>query len=101
MKIDQTDKLVWNTIIETLSKSHLYKETFKSDVLETNENYQNQSDKLKGLKRKKRKIETELSDVSASIVSLETDKILKKRSPDEIYKIIENLENHRLSVEKK
>ena len=100
LKIDQTDKLVWNTVIDTLSKSHLYKESFKSDVLHTSENYQKQSDRLKLLRRKKKKLETELSDISDSIVSLETDRILKKRSPDEIDKIIANLENHKLSLEK-
>lgn len=98
LKIDKTDKLVWDTIIDTLSKSHLYKESFKSDVLHTSENYQKQSDRLKILRRKKKKFETELSDVSDSIVSLETDKILKKRSPDEIDKIISNLEQHQLSL---
>ena len=53
---------------------------------------------LRDYRRKKKKFETELSDVSDSIVSLETDKILKKRSPDEIDKIISNLEQHQLSL---
>ncbi len=100
LRIKETDNLIWNAVIDTLTQSNLYKETFKTELLETSENYQKQSDRLKTLRRKKKKIELEVSDLSDTIVRLETDKILKQRSPDEIDKIIKNVEKHQSIVQR-
>ena len=98
LRIKETDELVWNIVTETLSQSHLYKETFKSEVLGTSENYDKQSNRLKTLRRKKNRLENEISDMKESIIRLETDKVLKKRSPDELEKIIQGVEEHRLGL---
>lgn len=98
LRIPETDAMVWEVVTKTLSKSHLFKETFKNEVLDTNENYQRQSDRLKKLKRKQRKLETEISDIKEAVIKLETDKILKKRNPEEIEKILTGVEEHRLSL---
>lgn len=98
LRIKETDELVWKIVTETLSKSHLYKETFKNEVLGTTENYKKQSNRLKTFRRRKNKLENEISDMKESIIRLETDKVLKKRSPEELEKIISGVEEHRLGL---
>ena len=98
LRIPETDALVWDVVTKTLSQSHLFKETFKNEVLDTTENYQRQSDRLKKLRRKQKKLETEISDIKDAIVRLETDKILKKRDPEDVEKILSGVEEHRLSL---
>ncbi len=98
LRIKETDDLVWKIVTETLSKSNLYKETFKNEVLGTTDNYQKQSNRLKTFRRRKNKLENEIADMKESIIRLETDKVLKKRSPDELEKIISGVEEHRLGL---
>ena len=98
LSIKETDELAWKIVTETLSKSHLHKETFKNEVLGTTENYKKQSNRLKTFRRRKSKLENEISDMKESIIRLETDKVLKKRSPEELEKIISGVEEHRLCL---
>ena len=96
LRIPETDKLVWDTITQTLSQSNLYKETFKEEVMGTNESHSSETNRLKTLNRRKKKLETEISDFRDTIVRLETDKVLKKsRSTSEIEEIIIGVEAHR------
>ena len=98
LRIKETDELVWKIVTETLSKSHLHKEKFKNEVLGTTENYKKQSNRLKTFRRRKNKLENEISEMKESIIRLETDKVLKKRSPEELEKIISGVEENRLGL---
>lgn len=99
LKIEETDKLVWNSVVEVMSNSHLFKEEVKNQVLGTNQSYESQKDEIKKTKSKLKKIETEIRDVTNSIVNLETDQILKKRSSTEVRSILENVEKVRQKLE--
>jgi len=99
LKIEETDKLIWNSVVEVMSNSHLFKEEVKNQVLGTNQSYESQKDEIKKTKSKLKKIETEIRDVTNSIVNLETDQILKKRSSTEVRSILENVEKVRQKLE--
>jgi site-specific DNA recombinase len=99
LKIEETDKLVWETVVNVLSKSHIFKEEIRSQVFGSSSSYENHQEELKNLKRKLKKIDTEVKDVTNSIVNLETDRILKRRNSNEIKSIIENIESVRLELE--
>ena len=99
LKIEETDKLVWNSVVDVMSNSHLFKEEVKNQVLGTNQSYESQLDEIKKTKSKLKKIETEIRDVTNSIVNLETDQILKKRSSTEVRSILENVEKVRQKLE--
>jgi len=99
LKIEETDKLVWETVVNVLSKSHIFKEEIRSQVFGSSPSYENHQEELKNLKRKLKKIDTEVKDVTNSIVNLETDRILKRRNSNEIKSIIENIESIRLELE--
>ncbi|MCF8195776.1 MAG: hypothetical protein K9J38_07235 [Polynucleobacter sp.] len=91
--------MVWETVVNVLSKSHIFKEEIRSQVFGSSSSYENHQEELKNLKRKLKKIDTEVKDVTNSIVNLETDRILKRRNSNEIKSIIENIESVRLELE--
>ena len=100
LKIDETNNLVWDTVVEVMSKSHLFKEEVKNQVLGSNASLDAQKDEIKKLKSRLKKNETEIRDVTNSIVNLETDQILKRRSSSDVTKIIENVEKVRQKLER-
>lgn len=99
LKIEETDKLIWETVVEVLSKSHIFKEEIRSQVFGSSKSYDDHQDELKNLRRKLKRLETEIKDVTTSIVNLETDRILKRRNSNELKSIIENVESVRLDLE--
>ena len=98
LKIEETDKLIWDSVVDVLSKSHQFKEEIKQQVLGEN-SLESQNDDLKKLRNKLKKVLTEISDVNNSIITLETDVILKRRNPIELKKILENVESARHKLE--
>ncbi len=62
----------------------------------TNKSYSTQTNTLTTLKRKKKKLKTEISDFRDAIVRLETDKVLKKtKATEELDQIISNVGSHK------
>lgn len=99
LKIEATDSLVWDTVVEILSKSHLFKEELRKQVLGGSDTHMNQQQELIKLKRKTKKLELEIADTTNSIVNLETDQILKRRNISELSRIIKNVEKARIDLE--
>jgi len=98
LKIEETDKLVWNSVVDVMSKSHQFKEEVKKQVLGEG-SLDSQNDELKKLRSKLKKVQTEINDVNNSIITLETDVILKRRNPVELQKILSNVEGVRQKLE--
>jgi DNA invertase Pin-like site-specific DNA recombinase len=99
LKIDATDSLVWDTVVEVLSKSHLFKEEVKRQVFGDTKSEALQREHVKELKRKHRKIQLEIKEVTTTLVNIETDRFLKRRNPDELARIIQNVESERQRLE--
>ncbi len=98
LKIEETDNLVWNTVVDVISKSHLFKEEIKKQVL-GDQSLSSQKEELRKLKNKQKKIQTEINDVNNSIINLETDVILKRRNSNELQVILKNVEEVRQTLE--
>jgi septal ring factor EnvC (AmiA/AmiB activator) len=99
LKIELTDQLVWDTVLEVLSHSNLFKEEVKKQVMGESITHRDQSEQIKKLKRKLKVVEKDISDVTNSIVNLETDKILKRRDRQELEQILKNVEDARIELE--
>ena len=100
LKIGVTDELVWDTVIQTMSNSVLFKQGVKDEILSANSTQTANSD-IAAEQRKLRKVNKELKDVENAIVELETDRLLKKRSDREVTRILSNIENHYFELEKR
>ena len=98
MKIDITDNLVWKTVIDVVKNSVLFKENIKTEILSKSVN---QKVEIESEEKKLKIIDKELKEVKKTIIDLESDKLLKKRSEDEVDQILENIDNHRLDLERR
>lgn len=97
LKIEETDKLVWDTVVEVLSKSHLFKEEIKKQVNGEDDSGESLTrvDQINELKRKNKQIQKEVDDITKTLINLETDNILKRRNASELQAIIQNVESER------
>jgi DNA invertase Pin-like site-specific DNA recombinase len=101
LKIQETDKLVWNTVVEVLSKSHLFKEEIKQQIngAESNGEFLSRNEKIIDLKKKNKQIQKEVEEITKTLINLETDNILKRRNSNELQAIIENVESERTRLQ--
>ncbi len=100
LKINITDELVWNTVMDVITNSVLFKEDIKDEIL-NNSSVEKGKNELNNEERKLKKIDKELKDTENTIVELETDRLLKKRTDAEVEKIIKNIESHRVDLEQR
>ena len=98
IRIDKTDEVVWDAVVDIISKSHTFKETVKTELLGKN-SYKKSSSELKKLENKQKKLKKEVDDVTDSIVNSESLVLIGKRDKVEVERIVKNLEKHRLSLE--
>ena len=101
LKIEETDKLVWDTVVEVLSKSHLFKEEIKKQVKgEDNSGVLlTRNEQINDLKKKNKQIQKEVEDITKTLIHLETDNILKRRNASELQAIIQNVESERTRLQ--
>jgi site-specific DNA recombinase len=90
--IDQTDQIVWDTILEVLSKSHLFKETIKQEIMGMYKTHHNSVDEIKFIKKKIRKTKKELDDIVKMTSQTEAMGILKSKSEVEVKQILSVLD---------
>ena len=98
IRIDRTDELVWDTVLDVITNSHGFMETVKSEVLEGRSLRKSTSD-LKKLRTRMRKIDRDIDQVSDSIVNLNTEKLIGTSDKRDFEKILVNLEKKRLDLE--
>ncbi len=100
LKIEETDKLVWETVVEVLSKSHLFKEEIKKQVKGEDDGSEllSRSEQIAELKKKNKQLQKEVDDITKTLINLETDSILKRRNEAEIKAIIQNVESERTKL---
>ena len=98
LRLLDTDRLVWDKVVKIVSQSNLFKEDIKVSSL-GNSSHQKSKVDTKKLRNRLQKIEREIDNISNTIVTLETDKLIKSRNVDEVTQIIKNVEEHRISLE--
>jgi DNA invertase Pin-like site-specific DNA recombinase len=101
LKIEETDRLVWDTVVEVLSKSHLFKEEIKKQVKDEDSGGEQLSrgEQINELKKKNKQIQREIEDITKTLITLETDSILKRRNASELRAIIDNVELERTRLQ--
>lgn len=67
IKIDKTDTLVWNTVVDVISRSHLFKETVKNDVLSIQTHHMS-VEEIKKIKTRIKKVQKNIRDINDIIV---------------------------------
>ena len=98
LRIDTTDQVAWDTVIDVMSKSHLFKERVKQETLGGRSLQQSTID-IKKIKKKIGKVENDIAKITDSIVNLNTERLIGNLEHKDLEKVIRNLENHRLALE--
>jgi DNA invertase Pin-like site-specific DNA recombinase len=101
LKIEETERLIWETTLKVLSESHRFKEELKRQVLSETGSFQDRATESAKLKKQLRGLVHEIQEATNSIITLETDRLLQRRSATEIEKIIESVEHHRTDLRAK
>lgn len=97
IRIDTTDDLIWDTVIDVVTNSKLFKESVKEEMVTTPLVLDPKNRKV--LENKVKKLTKESEDVEQSIVKLTTTMIVDKKDKDRTQSIINNLEDHKLKLE--
>ena len=90
IKIAETDDLVWNAVVESMSASNLFKETVKESALEKG-SLQADKKQLQKLKRKLKESEKELKKTTEGIGVLQ-GRLLVQNDKDELRAAVNSLE---------
>lgn len=98
LRIDKTDEVVWNTVVDVLTKSHTFKETVKTELLGEN-SYKKSAKDVQNLQNKQKRLLKDVDKTTDSIVNFETLVLIGKRDKIEGKKIVRNMESHRLNLE--
>ena len=101
LKIAETDAMVWDTVVKVLSESVHFKEEFKKNTLGEKGSHVDRASEISKLQRQMKRTEDEIRDVGESLAKLETDRLIRRRTPDEIERIIMEIEQHRVSLKAK
>ena len=96
--IDDTDDMVWNTVINVIENSHTFKDQFKKEVMKEVKSFGNSKYDKRNIERRIKKIDKDLSMLVDSQMNIEVNKILGK---DEIEtkKFLKKLSDKRLELE--
>jgi DNA invertase Pin-like site-specific DNA recombinase len=96
IKIGLTDELIWNTVVDVVSNSHLFKEDIKNELLGSSYYRKTIFDEKKSEKRLKL-IEKDIENVNNKIIALETEQLLQEKTKSDIKKILKSLEEYKLN----
>jgi DNA invertase Pin-like site-specific DNA recombinase len=100
LNIPITDKFVWDTVMDAVSKSSTLKEGFKEEILHSKYAGDAETDReLKNLKTKSNRLRGDLQQVQSSIADVETNRLLQ-RYDEEVYSKIKSNLNAELKTKK-
>ena len=98
LKIAPTDSLIWQTVVKVLSASTHFKEEFRKNLLSEKGSYKDRAIETSQLKKRIKKLGSEIQQVSQTLSKLETDRLIQRRTPEEVESIIKNIEAHRVML---
>ena len=96
LKIAETDDLVWKTVVKVLSDSAQFKEWFKKDTLGAKGSHEDRAAEVNRLQKQLKALDAEIRSISDTLTNLEADRLLARRTPEEVEKIITQIEKHRV-----
>jgi|TARA_Y100000031_G_C8220575_1_gene385720 DNA invertase Pin-like site-specific DNA recombinase len=95
LRIETTDELVWNTILNIMTKSNLFKELIKKEQLDNNSIVVTKTE-VRKIKRRLLAVEDLIENISNSIVNNEADKLIGVRQKKEVDNVLKRLDKELL-----
>ena len=97
IRLDLADELIWNTVLDVLTTSHLYKETVKQALLPDESSQKERDSEQSNAKKQIKRLTKQLAKVDAAIVSNMTNKALVDDT-SRIEKVITQLQEQELQL---
>jgi site-specific DNA recombinase len=98
LNLEKTDLVVWETVLEVVEKSHLFRELTKKELLPTKEQQKEGLVEQGKIQTKIRKLDKEIGTIQKAIVNQETQKVLVGSKNIDL--VIKQLEKQRIELEK-
>jgi hypothetical protein len=99
IRIDKTDELVWNTVVDVISRSPTFKKQMEMDALQYGKDHSYSETDIKNINKKLKKIDVDIINVTNSIVDKEVTNLLGKSDKSRAEKVIFSLEKVLLNLE--
>lgn len=97
INIPKTDDLIWTTVVETLSNSHLFKEGFKKELLGQNVTYAISQREKRSLEKEHKKVVSELQQIRSARSNALAQGLLDKKDIKDIQRIFDDTERDKQS----
>lgn len=92
VNIPKTDALIWDTVVDTLSNSQIFKESFKKELLGTNVSYAVSKTEKRALEKEHKKRFKELQKIRTARSSALAQGLLDKKDIKDIQRIFDENE---------
>ena len=90
--IDDCDDLVWNTVIDVIEKSNLFKELFKKDILKDKKTFGKTMYEIKGLQRNIKQNDKKIKDINDVMLSNKVDGLLSDVDSKQFKEVVKKFE---------
>lgn len=100
LNIDATDDLIWNAVIDVLSKSRLFREKTKVEILgDDSLTAKGAEEAIRLSTSKVRQLKKRLEKIHDALINIETDRLLERLSPEQYPIVKANINHERLLIE--
>jgi DNA invertase Pin-like site-specific DNA recombinase len=99
LNLPETDEVVWNAVIDVMSKSVILKEQVKSKTFEEFGKARLDDSQMNAAKLKIKALQKQVTKLNEALALVETNRILERVSPEQYPLIRSNITNERTSVE--
>lgn len=99
LNLPETDEVVWNAVIDVMSKSVILKEQVKNKTFEEFGKARLDDSKLNAAKLKIKALQKQITKLNEALAMVETNRILERVSADQYPLIKTNITDERTSVE--
>lgn len=96
LNIDETDKIVWDSVKKIVSESNILKQKMKDELLKDKSKSDDEYKKdLQNTRKRERSAVKNLKRIEESIAKIETDRLLERMDADLFKQVRKNLEDER------
>lgn len=100
LNIDATDDLIWDTVIEIISDSRIFREQTKKEILgEQSLSAKRSEQEIRESSQRLRLLKKSLEKVNAALGRVEADRFMERLSPEEYPIVRKNITNEKISIQ--
>lgn len=96
LRIDKTDELVWNTVVDVITRSATFKAQLNNNASQYAEDESFSEADFKNINNKLKKIDFEITKVTTAIINTEATKLISEVGQSDLVKVIRSLEKQLL-----